>query len=167
MHKLTRLLAHLLRVQRVATLGTLDAHGMPQLSLVPYALDAADPALVIHVSALAAHTGAMNRQPVTALMVHESEPAEGPVHALHRVSLVTRATLLAPSDPDVPRLRGLYLQRFPQAQPITELGDFRFVRLRPQEARQVAGFGAARSLQAAEVVQAICLACSPGDLPDD
>ena len=49
----------------------------------------------------------------------------------------------------------MYLARFPEAEPMTALGDFRFVRLRPQEARQVAGFGAARSLGLAEVAQAL------------
>lgn len=34
---------------------------------------------------------------------------------------------------------------------MTELGDFRFVLLRPAGARQVAGFGAARSVDAGEI----------------
>jgi hypothetical protein len=44
---------------------------------------------------------------------------------------------------------------------MTALGDFRFVRLLPSGARQVAGFGAARSLDATEVAQAL----SAGDSP--
>lgn len=38
---------------------------------------------------------------------------------------------------------------------MTALGDLRFVRLSPQDARQVAGFGAARSLSADELAQAL------------
>ena len=38
---------------------------------------------------------------------------------------------------------------------MTALPDFRFVALHLQQARQVAGFGAARSLDAAEVCQAL------------
>ena len=43
----------------------------------------------------------------------------------------------------------------PPLEPMTALGDFRFVRLQPIGARQVAGFGAARSLDAAELRAAI------------
>jgi heme iron utilization protein len=42
----------------------------------------------------------------------------------------------------------VYLARFPEAAPMTQLADFQFLRLRPLGARQVAGFGAARSLNA-------------------
>ena len=38
---------------------------------------------------------------------------------------------------------------------LTELGDFRFVLLRPAGARQVAGFGAARSVDAGEIRRAL------------
>lgn len=165
MHTLTRQLAHLLQTQRVATLATLDASGLPQQSLVPFAIDTEAPALVILVSALAAHTAALSREPIASLLVHEAAPRDGPVHALHRVSVQTSARLLDPADPQVPRLRQLYLQRFADARPITELGDFRFVLLQPQSARQVAGFGAARSLDAGELDQALVLAGTASDQP--
>jgi len=166
-HTLTRALAELLREQRVASLATLDTNGLPQLSLVPFAIDASARALVIHVSALAAHTCALSRQPMAALMVHEREPAQGSVHALHRVALTAEARLLPPSDPSSAQLRDIYLARFPHAQPITELGDFRFVHLRLLGARQVAGFGAARSLDSDEIGQALDLAAQPdaADMP--
>jgi len=160
-HTLTRALASLLREQRVASLATLDGDGLPQLSLVPYAIDAQGGALVIHVSALAAHTAALSRQATVSLLVHEREPVDGPVHALHRVALQAQARLLPPSDPGRAQLQAIYLARFPDAQPITELGDFRFVHLKLLGARQVAGFGAARSLDAEEVGQALHLAALP------
>ncbi|MCU0956151.1 MAG: pyridoxamine 5'-phosphate oxidase family protein [Hydrogenophaga sp.] len=159
MHTLTRALARLLREQRVASLATLDANGLPQLSLVPFAIDT--DALVIHVSALAAHTAALERQPRAALMVHEGAPAQGPVHALHRVALQVQARLPPAHDPSGEHLRTVYLARFPEALPMTSLGDFRFVRLGLIEARQVAGFGAARSLNAEELVQALAQAMRP------
>lgn len=159
MHSLTRALARLLREQRVASLATLDAQGLPQLSLVPFAIEA--DALVIHISALAAHTAALERQPRAALMVHEGAPDQGSVHALHRVALQVQARLLPPHDPDRDRLKSVYLARFPDALQMTELGDFRFVRLTLIEARQVAGFGAARSLHADELALALELAQRP------
>jgi len=157
-HTLTVALGLLLRKQRVAALATLDGTGLPQLSLVPFAMDADACALVIHVSALAAHTAALVHQPRGALMVHEDPPDQGPVHALHRVAMQVEARLLAPEDPGCDRLRALYLARFPEARPITELGDFRFVQLKLLGGRQVAGFGAARSLDADELGQALQLA---------
>lgn len=158
MHTLTRALGQLLRDRRVASLATLDPEGLPQLSLVPFAIDAGARALVIHVSTLAAHTAALLREPRAALMVHEEAPDQGPVHALHRVALQVQARMVSPADPASDHLRELYLARFPEARPITELGDFRFVRLEPVGARQVAGFGAARSLNADEIGQALLLA---------
>ncbi len=80
------------------------------------------------------------------------------MHALARVTLQASATLLAPGSSDALACRALYLQRFPEAEPMTQLGDFRFVRLQVQQARQVAGFGAARSLDGAEVQTALGLA---------
>jgi hypothetical protein len=49
--------------------------------------------------------------------------------------------------------RAAYLQRFPEAEPLTELGDFRFVDIDLESAHQVAGFGAARSLDADALAQ--------------
>ena len=47
--------------------------------------------------------------------------------------------------------RHAYLARFPEAEPMTALGDFRFVVLHVLGARQVAGFGAARTVDADEL----------------
>ena len=51
--------------------------------------------------------------------------------------------------------RRAYLTRFPEAEPMTQLGDFMFVGIAVAGARQVAGFGAARSLDADAVAQAL------------
>ncbi|UUZ77435.1 hypothetical protein LP414_09545 [Polaromonas sp. P1(28)-13] len=47
--------------------------------------------------------------------------------------------------------RAAYLERFPEAEPMTQLGDFMFVAIEVTSARQVAGFGAARSIDEEEV----------------
>jgi hypothetical protein len=44
--------------------------------------------------------------------------------------------------------REVYLARFPEAEPMTHLGDFSFVAIQPISARQVAGFGTARPVEA-------------------
>ena len=154
-HSLTRALRELLASQRTAALGTLDDDGAVFVSMVPFAVDALDPSLVIHVSGLAAHSRNLQRTPRVSVLVCQAEVAGEPVHALPRVTLDAQATVADPDSTDALACRAVYLARFPEAEPMTALGDFRFVRLRPQGARQVAGFGAARSLDATEVAKAL------------
>lgn len=141
----------LLQGTRAAALGTLGEDGAPQVSMVPFAVNAADGCLVIHVSGLAAHTRYLARSPAASLLVMQPERAEAPVHDLPRVSLSGRAETLAPETALHERCRAAYLARFPEAEPMTQLGDFRFVAIRVQGARQIAGFGAARSVDAEEL----------------
>jgi putative heme iron utilization protein len=152
---LTGALCALLASRRTAALGTLDASGAAFVSMVPFATDAASASLVIHISALAAHSQNLRAQPQASLMVAEGEVAGEPVHALARVSIEVVASWAEPASALAAQCRTAYLARFPEAEPMTTLGDFRFVRLTPQGARQVAGFGAARSLSAIELAQAI------------
>jgi hypothetical protein len=154
-HSLTRALRELMQQQRTAALGTVSADGAPFVSLVPYAVDAQQRCVVIHVSGLAAHTGNLQREPRVSLLVSQAAPAEGPVHALPRVTLEATAETLSPDSPEALACRTVYLQRFPEAAPMTALVDFRFVRLHLLGARQVAGFGAARSLDGDEVRRAL------------
>jgi putative heme iron utilization protein len=154
-HSLTRALRELLASQRTAALGTLDEHGAPFVSMVPFAVDRVDHSLVIHVSGLAAHSRNLQRSPRVSLLVCQAEVAGEPVHALPRVTLDATALVAEPGSPEALACRAVYLARFPDAEPMTTLGDFRFVRLRASGARQVAGFGAARSLDAAELTRAL------------
>jgi putative heme iron utilization protein len=152
--RLTTALRELLAVQRVAALGTLGDDGAPFVSMVPFAVDAADGSLVIHISGLAAHTRNLQRTPRASLMVCRAEVAGEPVHALPRVTLDVLARESADAA-DALACRTAYLARFPDAEPMTALGDFRFVRLQALGARQVAGFGAARSLDLADLALAL------------
>jgi putative heme iron utilization protein len=154
-NSLTRALRDLLAVRRTAALGTVDAAGAAFVSMVPFAIETASASLVIHISALAAHSQNLQARPQASLMVTEGEVAGEPVHALARVSIEVVATWAQPGSALAEQCRAAYLARFPEAEPMTTLGDFRFVRLSPQNARQVAGFGAARSLNADELAQAL------------
>lgn len=153
--RLALALRELLSRRRVAALGTVQADGTPFVSMVPYAIEPALGVLVIHVSGLAAHTGNMMRQPLTACLITEAEVQEEPVHALPRVTLNTRAEPVPPDHPDWLACRTAYLSRFPGAEPMTTLPDFRFVMLHLLSARQVAGFGAARAVDADELRRAL------------
>lgn len=157
-HSLTRALRELLLARRTAALGTLDATGGVFVSMVPFAVDADAQELVLHVSGLAAHCANMQRTPRVSLLVCAAESESEPVHALPRVTLDATAAFAELGSPSARRAREVYLRRFPDAEMMTALGDFRFVHLQPLGARQVAGFGAARSLPADELRQALARA---------
>ncbi|MDE2457433.1 MAG: pyridoxamine 5'-phosphate oxidase family protein [Burkholderiales bacterium] len=145
-----RKLRLLLNEQRIAALGTLGADGAPMVSMVPFALAGAD--FVVHVSALAAHTANLVERPRVALMVVQAERPGEPVHALPRASFDAVARPLEPGSDAWKACRSSYLERFPEAEPMTELGDFRFMALAAERARQVTAFGAARSIEADDLL---------------
>lgn len=150
--RLDKALRTLLTQCRVGALGTLADDGLPSVSMVPYAIAPACGWLVLHVSGLAAHTGHLQRQPLASLLVMQAEDAEAPVHALPRVTLAVRAHTPAPGSALHRDCLAAYLHRFPEAEPMTALPDFRVVALEPLGARHVAGFGAARSVEAADLL---------------
>lgn len=145
----------LLTSQRVAALGTLDDGSRPFVSMVPFALEPHSGTLVLHVSALAAHTRYLQATPPVSLLVMQAEIPGEPVHALPRVTLTGRAVQLAPGSAAGVAARVAYLARFPEAEPMTQLDDFKFVAIELLGARQIAGFGAARSLDAKAVIQVL------------
>jgi putative heme iron utilization protein len=153
--RLTQALRRLLNIQRVAALGTLDETGNAFVSMVPFAIDGSCGAVVIHVSGLAPHARNLERTPRVSLMVMQAEVAGEPVHALPRVTLDGLATELVVDSPPWAAARGAYLARFPDVEYMTQLGDFRFVAIAVTGARQVAGFGAARSIDAEELAQVL------------
>ena len=151
--RLSRALRELLAARRTAALGTLDASlcgdsAQPFVSMVPYALLPAERCLVLHVSGLAVHTRNLLAHPRVSLMVMAGEVDGEPVHALARVTLDAVAQVPERDSTLWAAARAAYLARFPEAEPMTTLGDFMFVVLRPASARQVAGFGAARTVDA-------------------
>jgi heme iron utilization protein len=155
--RLTLALRELLNSRRVAALGTLDARdpAQPFVSMVPFAWMGDQACLVIHVSALAAHTGNLLNHPQVSLLVMAAEEDAEPVHALPRVTFDAVAQMLERDSPVWAAAQAAYLARFPEADFMTELSDFSFVLLRPTHARHVAGFGAARSVDAAELAQVL------------
>lgn len=153
--RLTQALRRLLNTQRVAALGTLDADDQAFVSMVPFAIDGSSGAVVIHVSGLATHARNLERVPRVSLMVMQAEVAGEPVHALPRVTLDGVASVLAVDSAPWASARAAYLARFPDVEYMTQLGDFRFVAIAVSGARQVAGFGAARSIDADELAQVL------------
>ena len=125
------------------------------VSMVPFAIDPGRGCLVIHVSGLAAHTRNLQRNRAVSLLVMQGEVGNEPVHALPRVTLEGHAQALGPGSPSWVTARAAYLTRFPEAEPMTQLDDFVFVAIHPTAARQIAGFGAARSIDAQELARVL------------
>ncbi|RZS52059.1 pyridoxamine 5'-phosphate oxidase family protein [Sphaerotilus mobilis] len=156
--------------RHVASLGTLDEAGLPALSMVPFAVlieavgdsagdstgdSAGEVALVLHVSELAAHTRQMRREPRVALLVVAGDDAADTPQALPRVSLSATAVFLDAGTVGHAQARASYLARFPQSELMTQLPDFQFVALRPTAVRHVAGFGAALSVDPADLARVL------------
>lgn len=140
-----RSLRRLLDTRPVGALGTLH-RGEPAVSMVPFVLPAADTRLFIHVSTLASHTRDMQDHPRVSLLVMAEPSADVSPHALPRVALQANALTLPRGAAQYDAARAIYLERFPDAAPMFELGDFSIVALQPVSARLVAGFGRAYSL---------------------
>lgn len=133
-------LAHLIRTQRTAALGTLS-EGAPLVSLVLYLPNADFSAFYLHLSRLAQHTQAILREPQVSLMIAEPDTGTQDPQTLARVSLQGVAGEVLRTDAEYNAIRSAYLQRFPTAAMTVNLGDFSFFRVQPNRGRFVAGFG--------------------------
>ncbi|MGE0312797.1 MAG: pyridoxamine 5'-phosphate oxidase family protein [Lautropia sp.] len=153
----TRQAAGLRALLRDASHGALATvhDGDPQVSMVPYATLPDAAALVIHVSALAAHTGHMLAHPRVALLVTAAPaPAVAP-QALPRVSIAALARRVPDTDPSHPAAKAAYLARFPPSAPIFDLPDFSLFVLEATSLRLVLGFGNASTLDAQDLRRAL------------
>jgi putative heme iron utilization protein len=149
-----QLLLSLLRTQQVAALGTLHG-GRPAVSMVPFALEASSPCLVIHVSRLATHTKDMEVNPAVSLMVMAERTPEVPTQALARLTVAGNAQRCAPQEAHYEEARRAYLARFPESEPMFGFDDFSLFRIEPESVRLVGGFAQAWSLTRAQFVQAL------------
>jgi putative heme iron utilization protein len=149
--RLTGQVRSLLQARRVAALGTIAADGAALVSMVPFAIEPQRRCLVIHVSELAAHTRNLQASNRVSLLVMDAEVPGQPVHALPRVTFDGAASVPDRESEFWLACRAAYLERFPEAELMTQLGDFKFVAIDVKGARQVAGFGAARSIDEDEI----------------
>ncbi len=133
----------LIRGARIATLATLDAEtGAPYASLIATATDPSG-APVTLVSGLAVHTRNLNVDPHASILfaragVDGADPLDAP-----RVSLTGTA-----EPADDAHIRERFLARHPAAAQYADFADFAFVRLRPEKAHFVGGFGRIASIGA-------------------
>jgi putative heme iron utilization protein len=142
-------LAGLLRRERIAHLATLRQEA-PMAGMTLY-LPAADfSAFHVHLSRLAWHTQDMQQDARVALSISETDDGRKDPFTLMRISIRGNAENLSLEQPE---LKTAWLNRFPEQAINFELPDFSFWRIRPRDARFVAGFGQIHNLSAAELAE--------------
>lgn len=131
----------LLRGARFVALAVIDPQtGFPSVSRVLIGTDR-DGVPVILVSALSAHTRALEKDQRVSLLA--GEPAKGDPLAHARLTLQCVGNRVPRDGPDHARLRERFLARHPKAKLYIDFADFGFFRLDPQSASLNGGFGKA------------------------
>lgn len=143
-------LVRLIRDHRTASLGTvLDGH--PLVTLILFNPQSDLSGFDIHISRLAQHTKALAQNPKAALMIAQPDSHTRNPQTLARLSIQGYAEPILPDGPAYEEARESYLQRFPQSALNFDLGDFFLVRIRPESARLITGFGKIHDLSAEDM----------------
>jgi len=134
--------------------GVLSTHskkyaGYPFGSVVPFCLDQTGQPLLL-ISRLAQHTQNINANPRVSLTLLETNPEQGDIQQLERLTILAEAEKVA----EVEAAAQHYYRCFPQARGYHDELDFEFYRLNPVQLRFIEGFGQARWLSPGDVVQA-------------
>jgi putative heme iron utilization protein len=132
----------LVQQQRWAALATVS-EGVPLASMVAYAVEPGLGGLLLFLSQMAAHTRHVVASPQASLAVTTPDTGEGDPQLLPRVSLQGRAVEITRADEGFALAAARYVQRFPDALPRFQLGDFLLFRFEIDEARYVGGFARA------------------------
>jgi putative heme iron utilization protein len=138
MSAIAREALRLIDAQRWAALATLH-DGEPMASMVAYALAPGRASLLLLLSQLAPHTRSLIDHPRASLVITEPDDHEGDPQRLQRIMLSGRAAAIPKTDPAFVDTAEQYVERFPDALPRFELGDFVLFRFVPEEARYVGG----------------------------
>ena len=152
-------LAHLIREQYTAALGTLR-EGAPFVSMVIFAAAPDFSAFILHLSRLAHHTQDLLRDSRASLMITEAEMGSRNPQTLARVSILGRAVRIPKDTQEYEFARATFVQKHPKGVINFSLGDFDLFKIRPENARYVAGFGKIFDLTADDIKQAA--AVEPG-----
>jgi heme oxygenase (biliverdin-IX-beta and delta-forming) len=142
---LRKTLAHLIRTQRIAALGTLH-DGAPFISMILYAVSPDFQSFYTLISRLAQHTRDILKDPRVGLMIVETDDDSQDPQQLARISITGQAVTVAPDSAEYESAKTLYFEKFPQAAFNLTLKDFSFYRITPQSVRYVAGFAQAYDL---------------------
>ncbi len=140
-----KLLAHIIRNIRIASLATLRDE-KPHASMVAYVPVENFSAFYIHVSRLAQHTMDMLKDKNVSLLITETDDGRADPQTLARVSVRGTAEAIQNGEPGYTPIKELYLARFPEAEQLFKLADFSFWRINPKGGRYVASFSKAYNI---------------------
>lgn len=140
-----KLLAHIIRNTRIASLATLRDDA-PQVSMVAYVAVDDFSAFYIHVSRLAQHTMDMQKNKRVSFLIAETDDGRADPQTLVRVSIRGSAEMIQNGEPGYTPIKEMYLARFPEAGQLFKLVDFSFWRIKPKGGRFVAGFSKAYNI---------------------
>jgi putative heme iron utilization protein len=140
-----KLLAHLVRHTRTAALGTLRDEA-PHVSMVAFvALDDFSE-FFIHVSRLAQHTLDMQKDKRISLLISETDDARVDPQTLTRLTIRGTAAAMQNGEPGYTRIKNIYIERFPDSEPLFKLADFGLWRISPKGGRFIANLAKAYNL---------------------
>jgi len=120
--------------------------------MVAYALDEEGRGILLFISQLAQHTKNLLADPRASLVISEPDTGDGDPQRLQRITLQASASIVRRDAADYVAAAERYIDRFPDALPRFELGDFALFRLMPVDARYVGGFARAARFTWAELV---------------
>ena len=147
-------LARLIRGGRWAALATYG-DGAPLASMVAYACEPGFAGFLLHLSRLSAHTRNLLASPSASIAISEPDTARiRDPQTLARVSIQGEARPLPQDRGGFAEAKSLYEKRFPDSSPLFGFGDFLLFRLVPREARFVAGFARAYTVDLEELKEA-------------
>ena len=154
-------LARLIRGGRWAALATYG-DGAPLASMVAYACEPGFAGFLMHLSRLSAHTRNLLASPSASIAISEPDTAQiRDPQMLGRVSIQGEARPLQEDLGGYRKAKALYEKRFPDSSPLFGFGDFLLFRLVPREARFVAGFARAYTVDLVELKEAADVHFSP------
>jgi hypothetical protein len=131
----------LLTERRVLALSVI-VDDEPVIGLLPFTVADDWHALIVHASRLARHTRGLVEGAAFDALVHQLDTADVDPLQIKRVTLRGHVRTI-PGEAAQAGARFTYLTRFPEAESITELGDFAFYRLEVEAGRLVTGFAGA------------------------
>lgn len=147
-------LAEILQFQTIAALATLR-QSAPYVSMVTFASAPDLSTIYLHLSRLAYHTRDILDDPRVSLMINERDQGQRNPQTLARVSIMSSAQELGRDSAPYLRAKAIYLDKYPEAEMVFQLGDFSIFEIIPVKARYVAGFGQIFNLQHADFIQVV------------
>ena len=141
--KAIQMMERLLSDYKTASLASVSPQGHPQASYAPVALSEKRD-FYIFISELSEHTGNLREQAQASLMFIEDECESKQLFARNRLTVQADTKFLERESEEWDVAAGVYRNRFGSFfDQLSQLRDFHMVRLRPNSARVVIGFGGA------------------------